>query len=90
MFHIANRKNGTRITNYESPMKIGLISDIHGNQQALTKVLSELYSARVDLILCAGDLVCYGAQCNQVLELLRSCAIPSVVGNYPPPLAAGR
>ena len=63
-------------------MKIGLISDIHGNQQALTKVLSELYSAQVDLILCAGDLVCYGAQCNQVLELLRSCAIPSVVGNY--------
>jgi len=63
-------------------MKIGLISDIHGNQHALTKVLSQLYSERVDLILCAGDLVCYGAHCNQVLELLRSCAIPSVMGNY--------
>lgn len=63
-------------------MKIGLISDIHGNQQALTKVLSQLYVERVDLVLCAGDLVCYGAHCNQVLELLRSCAIPCVTGNY--------
>lgn len=63
-------------------MKIGLISDIHGNQQAFTKVLNQLYLERVDLILCAGDLVCYGAHCNQVLELMRSCAIPCVVGNY--------
>ena len=63
-------------------MKIGLISDIHGNQQALTKVLNQLYLERVDLILCAGDLVCYGAHCNQVLDLMRSCAIPCVTGNY--------
>ncbi len=63
-------------------MKIGLISDIHGNQQALTTVLGQIYAERVDLILCAGDLVCYGAHCNQVLELMRSCAIPCVAGNY--------
>lgn len=63
-------------------MKIGLISDIHGNQQALIKVLNQLYLERVDLVLCAGDLVCYGAHCNQVLELIRSCAIPCVIGNY--------
>ena len=63
-------------------MKIGLISDIHGNQQALTKVLNQLYLERVDLVLCAGDLVCYGAHCNQVLDLMRSCAIPCVTGNY--------
>ncbi len=63
-------------------MKIGLISDIHGNQQALTKVLGQLYAERVDLILCAGDLVCYGAHSNQVLALMRSCAIPCVTGNY--------
>lgn len=63
-------------------MKIGLISDIHGNLRALNKVLSLLYAQPVDLILCAGDLVCYGAHCNHVLDLLRSCAIPCVVGNY--------
>jgi len=63
-------------------MKIGLISDIHGNQQALTKVLSQLYAEHVDLVLCAGDLVCYGAHCNQVIDLMRSCAIACVTGNY--------
>lgn len=50
-------------------MKIGLIADIHGNFQALNKVLETLYRAQVDLILCAGDLVCYGAQCNHVIDI---------------------
>jgi len=63
-------------------MKIGLIADLHGNQQALTKVLNQLYSEGVDLILCAGDLVCYGAHSNEVVELVRACAIPTVTGNY--------
>ncbi len=63
-------------------MKIGLISDIHGNLQAMNTVLDALYRERVDLILCAGDLVCYGAQCNHVIDLMRACNIPSVTGNY--------
>jgi len=63
-------------------MKIGLISDIHGNLQALTQVLHVLYAAKVDLILCAGDLVGYGAHPNSVIQLLRSSGIQSVSGNY--------
>jgi putative phosphoesterase len=63
-------------------MIIGLIADIHGNLQALATVLRELYAQHVDLILCAGDLVCYGAHPNHVIALLRQCAIPSVTGNY--------
>ncbi|MDQ3250568.1 MAG: metallophosphatase family protein [Chloroflexota bacterium] len=63
-------------------MKIGLIADIHGNIQALTAVLAQLYAAQVDMVLCAGDLVGYGAHPNAVIELLRSCGIPSVAGNY--------
>lgn len=42
-------------------MKLGLISDIHGNLHALEQVLLELEERQVQLILCAGDLVCYGA-----------------------------
>ncbi|MEZ4680312.1 MAG: metallophosphoesterase family protein [Caldilineaceae bacterium] len=63
-------------------MKIGLIADIHGNLQAMNAVLEALYREQVDLILCAGDLVCYGAQCNYVIDLMRACNIPSVCGNY--------
>lgn len=63
-------------------MKIGLISDIHGNLHALTQVLHVLYAAKVDLILNAGDLVGYGAHPNSVIQLLRSSGIQSISGNY--------
>lgn len=63
-------------------MIIGLIADVHGNHQALTTVLRALYAQRVNLILCAGDLVCYGAHPNHVVTMLRQCAIPCVAGNY--------
>jgi len=63
-------------------MRLGLIADIHANLDALIAVLAELDRARVDLILCAGDLVCYGAFPNECLDLLRARGIPSVAGNY--------
>lgn len=63
-------------------MIIGLIADIHGNLQALSTVLRELYAQHVDVVLCAGDLVCYGAHPNHVIAMLRQCAIPCVAGNY--------
>jgi putative phosphoesterase len=63
-------------------MKIGIISDIHGNYQALQAVLSSLDDHGVDLILCAGDLVCYGAQPNEVIESVIERGIPCVSGNY--------
>jgi predicted phosphodiesterase len=40
-------------------MKLGLISDINGNVQALEAVLATLKPHGIGLILCAGDLVCY-------------------------------
>jgi putative phosphoesterase len=63
-------------------MKLGIISDIHGNVQALQAVLGALDAEGVDLILCAGDLVCYGAQPNEVIETLIAWGIPAVMGNY--------
>lgn len=63
-------------------MKLGLISDIHGNLQALKAVLEALEPHGVDLILCAGDLVCYGANPNEVVNLCKENNITCVVGNY--------
>lgn len=63
-------------------MKIGLIADIHGNYHALAAVLGALAQEAVDVILCAGDLVGYGAQPLDVIAALRAAAIPSVAGNY--------
>ncbi len=38
-------------------MKVGLISDVHGNRVALETVLSAM--PPVDEVLCAGDVVGY-------------------------------
>lgn len=38
-------------------MKIGVISDIHGNINALDAVLKELENKNIDKIVCLGDLI---------------------------------
>lgn len=63
-------------------LKLGLISDVHGNLQALGSVLTALEPHDVDLILCAGDLVCYGAKPNEVVQLCKEKNIACVLGNY--------
>ncbi|MFZ6028884.1 MAG: metallophosphoesterase family protein [Chloroflexota bacterium] len=63
-------------------MKIGLISDIHGNLHALERVLDYLSMHDVGLILCAGDIVSYGAYPNQVIRRLREENVSCVAGNY--------
>ncbi|MEM7735707.1 MAG: metallophosphoesterase family protein [Deinococcota bacterium] len=63
-------------------MRLGLIADIHGNIEALDAVLQHLEQHAVDMILCAGDLVAYGATPNQVIRKLKDQGIPSVAGNY--------
>lgn len=70
-------------------MRIGLISDIHGNLHALEAVLKALEAESVDLTLCAGDLVVYGAHPAETLKLLRDSGIPSVAGNYDHAVAFG-
>ena len=38
-------------------MKIGIISDIHGNVKALEAVLIELEKNKVEKIICLGDFI---------------------------------
>lgn len=63
-------------------MKIALISDIHGNHNALKRVLSAIDCLGVSLVLCAGDLVSYGGGDNEVISLLHERMVPCVAGNY--------
>ena len=41
----------------EFNMKIGIISDIHGNIDALNSVLKMLEKEEVDKIICLGDFI---------------------------------
>lgn len=63
-------------------MRLGLIADVHANLHALDAVLAALDRMEVDLIVCAGDLVCYGAHPNEALDRVRERGITSVTGNY--------
>lgn len=59
---------------------IGLISDIHANLAALDAVLADMPGT--DLLLCAGDLVGYYAEPNQVCERVRQAGAICVRGNH--------
>lgn len=64
-------------------MKVGLISDIHGDIDALKQAIDLLASEKVETILCAGDLIEHNPQSSEsVVELIRSLAIPCVHGNH--------
>lgn len=62
--------------------RIGIISDIHGNLHALQATLQALEELQADRIVCCGDLVGYGANPNEVVELIRDRDIPSIAGNH--------
>ena len=63
-------------------MKIALISDIHGNYEALKSVLAEIDRLGIELIYCAGDVVGYYSQVNECCSALRERNIPCVMGNH--------
>jgi putative phosphoesterase len=61
-------------------MKIAIISDIHSNANALNAVLADM--TNVDTIFCAGDIVGYYADPNEVCELLRQAGNVTIRGNH--------
>jgi predicted phosphodiesterase len=63
-------------------MRIGLISDIHGNVEALEASLAALQTAGVDLIACLGDIVGYGGQPDECCTRVREVADITVLGNH--------
>jgi predicted phosphodiesterase len=67
-------------------MRILIISDIHANLAAFTAVLNRTGEDR-DLILCLGDLVGYGPDPNECVELAAEVSALILGGNHD--LAAG-
>ena len=63
-------------------MKIGIISDIHANAEALDAVLEALDRHNVDQRVCLGDVVGYGAQPNEVSTRVRDVCEVTVLGNH--------
>jgi predicted phosphodiesterase len=62
-------------------VRVGLISDIHGNRIALDAVLDELEREGVDQYICLGD-VAVGPQPGEALERIRGLGCPVIMGNW--------
>lgn len=60
--------------------KIAIISDIHGNYQALKTVLSDIEKRKINYIYCLGDVIGKGPRPNECLDLLKKCVM--VYGNW--------
>lgn len=61
---------------------IALISDIHGNYEALKKVLGEIDGMGINEIYCLGDIVGYYSQVNECCYELRERNVNSILGNH--------
>ena len=59
-------------------MKYLIVSDIHSNKEALTAVLSFVRRKPWDKVVFLGDLVGYGANPNQAVDMLRAVKKPFV------------
>lgn len=62
-------------------MRYAVLSDIHGNLEALGAVLADL-DQRADAILCTGDVVGYGADPVACLDLVAARAAVIIAGNH--------
>jgi len=59
--------------------EIGFISDVHSNVEALEKTLAELKGCEV---VCLGDIVGYGGNPNEVIQLLKDVNAVALRGNH--------
>ena len=63
-------------------MRIGFVSDVHGNLEALQTCLQELDRSGLDRLVFLGDAVGYGANPNEVCDLLRARTDVAILGNH--------
>jgi len=62
-------------------VKLALISDIHSNIESLEAVLADIREQGVSDVYCLGDLVGYGPNPREVIDLAMKCKV-CLLGNH--------
>jgi predicted phosphodiesterase len=62
-------------------LKIAILSDIHGNVQALESVLDQVTRESPDHVLCLGDVAATGPGPDEVVERLKRLRAKCIMGN---------
>ncbi len=63
-------------------MRYAILSDIHGNWEALDAVVAACHRLGARRFLCVGDTVGYGANPRECLEAHKALGMASVAGNH--------
>lgn len=63
-------------------MKLALISDVHGNLEALQCVLEDIRKQSITDIYCLGDVIGYGPNPRECLDLVRKRTKLCILGNH--------
>ncbi len=66
----------------EGTIRYAIVSDVHGNLEALTAVLDDAAAEGAHAVLCLGDLVGYGADPVACVERVGERALAVVAGNH--------
>ncbi|MFT3683928.1 MAG: metallophosphoesterase family protein [Phycisphaerales bacterium] len=63
-------------------MTTAIISDVHGNLEALQAVLADIDSRGIKRIICLGDIIGYGPNPIECVDLVRSRCEWALMGNH--------
>lgn len=59
-----------------------IISDIHGNLEALEAVLADIREQKIEEIFCLGDIIGYGPNPRECIDhVMKTCAV-TILGNH--------
>ena len=62
--------------------KYAIISDLHSNVESLTNVFADIRSQGIEDIICLGDVVGYGPQPREVMDMTMRTVRVSLMGNH--------
>jgi putative phosphoesterase len=63
-------------------MRIAIISDIHGNFDALKAVIKDIKKLKIDKVYCLGDIVNYYYEPHKCINIFIKKKIKSIKGNH--------
>lgn len=63
-------------------MKLGVLSDVHSDLQALEDAFRQFDRMGCERVVCAGDIVDYGLFPDETIALLQKRGVPCIRGNH--------
>ncbi len=63
-------------------MRRALISDIHGNLEALETVLDDIERQNIDVVYCLGDIIGYGPNPRECIDRVMEACQVTLLGNH--------